>query len=423
MAKQQKQSIVAHYMQQIKESALSKDCVYRGQADAKWPLQSGVERRMRKELEDADDGIPSDSIKSYHDDLLDKARERGFGRVDGRDLDDLELLAALQHFGAATSLLDFTKQALVALYFACRAENEKDGKIFIVPYRTIPSASGKEIIKDLLTNDKPSLWRPMLHGAAERRIMTQAGLFLINITENHKDMQHVIISKKDKKKILEELDSTYQISAETLFMDLSGFAQNQTADKAFSDHLIYLYNGITKHQKGNLKEAIKDFNKAIRLKPDDAAVYWWRGMMKYKLNQHEEAFKDFDEAIRLKPDYANAYWGRGVAKDTLEQYEEAIKDFDEAIRLKPDDAAVYWWRGVAKDTLEQHDEAIKDFDEIIRLKPDHYIAYWSRGLAWSKLGDNDKARPDLLQALKLAEEQGKQEAADKIIVDLKKLDS
>ncbi|MGU9956865.1 MAG: FRG domain-containing protein [Arenicellales bacterium WSBS_2016_MAG_OTU3] len=249
MAKQQNQSIVAHYMQQIKESAQSKDCVYRGQADAEWPLQSGVERRMRKALEDADDEIPSDSIKSYHDNLLDKARERGFGRVDGRDLDDLELLAALQHFGAATCLLDFTKQALVALYFACQPENKKDGKIFIVPYRTIPSASGKEIIKDLLTNDKPSLWRPMLHGAAERRIMTQAGLFLINITDEHEDMQHVIISKKDKNKILEELDSTYQISAETLFMDLSGFAQNQTADKAFSDHLTYLYNGITKHKR------------------------------------------------------------------------------------------------------------------------------------------------------------------------------
>ncbi len=387
---EQNQSIVAHYMQQIKESAQSKDCVYRGQADDEWLLRSGAERRMRKALKEyADDEIPSDSIKSYHDDLLDKARERGFGRVDGSNLNDLELLAALQHFGAATCLLDFTKQALVALYFACQDENKEDGKIFIVPYRTIPSASGKEIIKDLLTNDKPTLWRPMLHGAAERRIMTQSGLFLINITKKHKDMQRVLIREKDKKDILDELDSIYQISAETLFMDLSGFAQNHATHIPLKAHKVYLYNGVNKLIQEQYKEAIKDFDKAIRLKPDDAVAYLWRGRAKHQLKQYKEAIKDFDEAIRLEPDYT----------------------------------AAYRWRGMAKYGLKQHEEAIKDFDEAIRLEPDYAAVYYVRGLAWSKLGDNDKARSDLQHALKLAREQDNQELADKISLELSKFDS
>ena len=38
----------------------------------------------------------------------------------GRQLSDLEILAELQHFGAATCLIDFSRSALVALWFACQ---------------------------------------------------------------------------------------------------------------------------------------------------------------------------------------------------------------------------------------------------------------------------------------------------------------
>ena len=42
----------------------------------------------------------------------------GLGVEDGREVSDLQLLAKLQHFGAATGRLDFTWSPLVALWFA-----------------------------------------------------------------------------------------------------------------------------------------------------------------------------------------------------------------------------------------------------------------------------------------------------------------
>ena len=47
--------------------------------------------------------------------------------VYGEDLCELELLARLQHHGAATRLLDCSRNAFVALWFACRWEPDKDG--------------------------------------------------------------------------------------------------------------------------------------------------------------------------------------------------------------------------------------------------------------------------------------------------------
>ena len=41
----------------------------------------------------------------------------------------MELLAELQHYGAATCLIDFTNSALIALWFACHKEAGKAGKV------------------------------------------------------------------------------------------------------------------------------------------------------------------------------------------------------------------------------------------------------------------------------------------------------
>ena len=175
------------------------------------------------------------------------------------------------------------------------------------------------------------------------------------------------------------------------------------------DAAAYNSRGSAKSNLGDKQGAIKDFDEAIRLKPDYADAYWFRGAAKLNLGDNQGAIKDFDEAIRLKPDYADAYWFRGAAKLNLGDKQGAVKDFDEAIRLKPDDALAYWFRGLAKSGLGDKQGAIKDYDEAIRLKPDDANAYWFRGLAKSDLGDKQGAIQDYQDAAKLYQQQGKTE--------------
>ena len=76
--------------------------VFRGVPNSEYGIQASAYRRPEKKKR---------SFEKYlqiNRDLIKEARLRGFGEKDGRVLKELEILADLQHFGAATCLIDFT---------------------------------------------------------------------------------------------------------------------------------------------------------------------------------------------------------------------------------------------------------------------------------------------------------------------------
>ena len=172
------------------------------------------------------------------------------------------------------------------------------------------------------------------------------------------------------------------------------------------DSTTYNNRGTAKNDLGRHKEAIVDYDDAIRLKPNYAEAYYNRGNAKDILRRHEEAIADYDDAIRLKPDLIAAYNNRGGAKNELGRHEEAIADCDDAIRLKPDLAEAYFIRGNAKIGLGRREEAIADYDDAIRLKPDLIAAYNNRGNANSYLNRIDDARRDFETTIDLARNAG-----------------
>lgn len=105
------------------------DC-WRGQADIGWRLDSTAARRML--LHDTDirgiiyEGSFEERVRNYETRLLDQARMAGHGIHRGRELSDLELLSVLRHYGAATRLMDFSRNVLVALWFACTGSESRD---------------------------------------------------------------------------------------------------------------------------------------------------------------------------------------------------------------------------------------------------------------------------------------------------------
>ena len=127
--------------------------------------------------------------------------------------------------------------------------------------------------------------------------------------------------------------------------------------------------------------AIKDFDEAIRLEPQNAVAYFNRGtaylyqgiedLASEKFEHAIEAFievvADYDEAIRLDPEYADAYGSRGVAFVYLEKYERAIEDYTEAIRFEPQTAELYAARAVLHHELGAPQQSMQDWETACEL--------------------------------------------------------
>ena len=95
--------------------------LWRGQSNVSHGVEPSAHTRV------LDSGLPSneDSVRAATVDLLEKAREARLDRQGETRLPDLALLAHLQHYGAATPLLDVTTDPLIALWMIAFASADE----------------------------------------------------------------------------------------------------------------------------------------------------------------------------------------------------------------------------------------------------------------------------------------------------------
>ncbi len=153
--------------------------------------------------------------------------------------------------------------------------------------------------------------------------------------------------------------------------------------------------------KGQTDEAIRHFQEALRLKPDYPEAHNNLGIALGKEGQTDEAIRQFQEALRLEPECAGAHYNLGAAFGLKGQTEEAIRQFQEAVRLKADDAEAHYNLGNTLLEKGQTDEAVRQYREVLRLKPDHAAAHNNLGTALYHQGHTDEAIRQYLEALRL----------------------
>ena len=96
--------------------------LFRGQSNKDYQLLPGIGRDRMFNVDI--------SILNEERNLIEMAKYK-MPDIFKNDMTPVELLALLQHYGIPTRLLDITENALVALFFACEGDSEKDGEVIL----------------------------------------------------------------------------------------------------------------------------------------------------------------------------------------------------------------------------------------------------------------------------------------------------
>lgn len=126
-----------------------------------------------------------------------------------------------------------------------------------------------------------------------------------------------------------------------------------------------------------------------------------RGVLQSLVGKDPAAMRDYDAAIALLPEEAGFWLQRGIVKAGKGDHESAIQDFYQALRLNPANPTALYFRGHSHAALGQTGRALGDYDQALELRPEFPSALVFRGLLLEQLGSRKQAIADYTAAYQL----------------------
>ena len=370
------------YTKRIQELTNDQIYIFRGHSNEFWSPESAAQRRIRNSLRASypsldDNDITAENI-GYHKNLINRARSKGHGYDEqSRPLHDLEILALLQHHGAATALIDCTNNPYVALWFATEghqapeayqdaAPKESNGKVFAIindveKFSEVDEShfdpnSEKDISYFLaperqLEPPVPSYWLWKAQRLRMHRIIRQSSVFVLGKPQiDDSDYKEIIISGNNKKGIRDELERLHDINEESLFPDFPGFAAANRTSKSYQIEYTESYketksyeelfrDGQKYFQSKEYESAINQYTRAINIHKYPpkivAQAFCNRGRSYYATNEYNQAINDFKKAIETDPRFAPALYNLGIIYGSQKEYSLAIDKVNRTLEINP----------------------------------------------------------------------------------------
>ncbi len=165
--------------------------------------------------------------------------------------------------------------------------------------------------------------------------------------------------------------------------------------------LYHLNIGDYSLEKGNLKQAMDHFQKALHHNPENSRIHLSMGETQHKLGDLHAAMKSLRESIRLNNQCAQAHFAKSMVHIDLDEPKDAREEFDIAIEIDPQD--LKRCTAVAQAFLAHGyvDEATSAFKIALNLDPHDAVLYNKMGIALRKSGRFEEALEQYKKALAL----------------------
>ena len=99
----------------------------------------------------------------------------------------------------------------------------------------------------------------------------------------------------------------------------------------------YYYLGVAYYGRGNLQNAEKSLNKAIKLNPRHTHAYYHLALIEHRRGNREKVIEYLDKVTSLDSTFQKAYYNKGTTFLSLGMPERSYKEFAYSLHLKPTD--------------------------------------------------------------------------------------
>ena len=124
--------------------------------------------------------------------------------------------------------------------------------------------------------------------------------------------------------------------------------------------------------------------------PNAFLAYNNLGYMLMEKGQLQEAMADFNKSLEINPNFNEPHNNLGDALIRIGQTNEAVIHFKRAVELDPTSAASYYNLGDAWLQLERNGDAITQFQKALEIDPRFDKAYNNLGVAFMRTGQDQR---------------------------------
>jgi tetratricopeptide (TPR) repeat protein len=154
-------------------------------------------------------------------------------------------------------------------------------------------------------------------------------------------------------------------------------------------------------RQGHIDESIAEYKKIIAVNKDFAEAHCNLGIALYQKGKLDQSVAELEEAIRLQASLPEAHHGLGMALYSMHRLEHARAEFEQALRFKEDFAAAHNGLGLVFRRQGRLSQAVAEYKEAIRLKNNYAEAHNNLGFALAQQGQLDEAIAEYQTAIRL----------------------
>lgn len=227
--------------------------IFRGQTDESWDLLPSIARNDTKV-----------NPRHVEQEIISELKLRLPSVYSEKVENDWQLLALIQHYGAPTRFLDWTRSALTALWFAISEASKRkepdapegqkelpDSAVYALKTEIHDFVSDEHVASEQpLEIDRMRIYQPVYF---DRRLAAQQGLFSVHrywegggdavslerTLEFPNRVRKLVIPSRFRFSLLKELDAI-GVNAASLFPDLAGLCQHLSMKHGLSSRYVYL---------------------------------------------------------------------------------------------------------------------------------------------------------------------------------------